>query len=183
MRIISCSFLFYLKDFIMPKKPKLKTLHDFSKEEIDYILKLIHEEGYSIKTVSLRFKIKPSSLYRKINPIKKYLHDKPIEKILYSKISVFSKDKKTNTHKRLFTAEQLLNKIGPNPKCYLTGESIDLLNSSSYSLDHIIPRSRGGDNSLENCNICLRKINSMKTDLTLEEFYSNCAKVLEYKFL
>ena len=52
--------------------------------------------------------------------------------------------------------------------------------SRSYNLDHITPRSRGGNNSIENCNIIDKQVNVAKRDLTNEEFISLCKEVLEH---
>jgi CRISPR/Cas system Type II protein with McrA/HNH and RuvC-like nuclease domain len=79
----------------------------------------------------------------------------------------------------MFTLEQLMEKIGNSPKCYLTGEEIDLSKSRTYSLDHIIPRSKGGDNSLENCAIACSEANQAKSNLSLEEFISLCQSVVD----
>ena len=63
--------------------------------------------------------------------------------------------------------------------CYLTGRPIDLNKSRSYHLDHIVPRSRGGDDSLDNCQIACREANQAKGDLLVEEFVALCKKVVE----
>ena len=76
-----------------------------------------------------------------------------------------------------FTLKQLKEKIGNNPKCYLTGEPIDLLQPSTYSLDHIIPLSRGGKSSLDNCGLIKLDINQAKWNMTPDEFFSLCKRV------
>lgn len=68
---------------------------------------------------------------------------------------------------------------GTKTKCYLTGEPIDLL-KDQYSLDHIIPVSRGGSNDISNMGVCLMNVNKMKATLTPEELISLCVKILEY---
>jgi 5-methylcytosine-specific restriction endonuclease McrA len=40
---------------------------------------------------------------------------------------------------------------------------------ANLTLDHVLPRSRGGDNSWENLVTCCRKCNAKKDDLTPEE--------------
>jgi CRISPR/Cas system Type II protein with McrA/HNH and RuvC-like nuclease domain len=79
----------------------------------------------------------------------------------------------------MFTLEELEQKLGDNPKCYLTGKEIDLSKSRSYSLDHIIPRSKGGDNSIDNCGLSCREANQAKSDLSLEDFISLCQSVVD----
>lgn len=54
-----------------------------------------------------------------------------------------------------------------NYKCAYTGEPIHLGNAN---IDHVIPTSRGGDNSWENVVACKKKINSQKDNKTPEEF-------------
>ena len=79
-----------------------------------------------------------------------------------------------------FTVEDLLSKIGDDPVCALTGRPIDLLKSRTYQLDHIIPKSKGGDNSLENCQLACKDANQAKHDLTLNDFISLCREVVDY---
>jgi len=78
-----------------------------------------------------------------------------------------------------FTLNELKNKIGNNPKCYISGEPIDLSNPNDYSLDHIIPISRGGKSSLDNLGIIKYDINQAKYNLTPEEFKLLCKRVLK----
>lgn len=102
---------------------------------------------------------------------------------LKSKLERFSKmsNRKTAIYiKPSFTSDELLAKIGDEPKCYLTGAKIDLENTKSWNLDHIIPRSKGGDNTLNNANICTKEANQAKSDTTLEEFLNLCKSVLEH---
>ena len=98
-----------------------------------------------------------------------------IRRLIKSKIRTF--DKKEDM---LFNEQDLLAKIGDNPICYLTGTPINLLDSKSYQLDHIIPKSKGGDNSLENCGLAISEANRSKCDLLIEEYLILCEKVLIY---
>lgn len=79
-----------------------------------------------------------------------------------------------------FTYQDVLDKIGPNPTCYLTGLPIDLSDPSSYHFDHIIPASQGGNNSLENLGIALKSANNAKDSLLLGEFLDLCEAVLKH---
>lgn len=79
-----------------------------------------------------------------------------------------------------FSYEDVINYIGENPICYLTGRNIDINKTSSYHFDHIIPRKQGGDNSLENLGIACRDANMAKSDLTVDEFINLCKEVLEF---
>lgn len=94
------------------------------------------------------------------------------------KYKLFSKIRKFGDNKPMFTVEDLLNKIGSNPTCYLTGLPINLNDSKSYQLDHKIPKSRGGDNSLENCGLVSKRANMSKSDMTYEEYIELCKLVI-----
>jgi hypothetical protein len=79
-----------------------------------------------------------------------------------------------------FTLADVLQKIGPNPTCYLTGRPIDLNAPKTYTFDHITPATRGGDNSLKNLGLLCTSVNKMKSDLTVEELLAVCAEILRY---
>lgn len=79
-----------------------------------------------------------------------------------------------------FSFEDFLSKIGEEPKCYLSGQPIDLYETKSYSVDHIIPASKGGNNTIENAGLISSSINKMKSDITVDEFLEKCIQVLEY---
>jgi len=79
-----------------------------------------------------------------------------------------------------FSIDDFLFKIGNKPKCYLSGELINLFETKSYSIDHIIPASKGGKNTIENAGLISSSINKMKSDITVEEFLEKCIQVLEY---
>ena len=102
-----------------------------------------------------------------------------INRTLRSKIIRFNRGI-TSMKDSSFTQEQVIEKITENPKCYLTGDDIDIYKTSTYHFDHIIPRSRGGDNSLDNLGIATKQANQAKADLTPDEFIFLCKKVLEH---
>jgi predicted transcriptional regulator len=77
-----------------------------------------------------------------------------------------------------FNYQDVVNKFGEKPKCYLTGEQLDIQKPRTYHFDHKIPRSRGGNNTIENLGIATKIANQAKQDLTLEEFVSLCESVL-----
>ena len=77
-----------------------------------------------------------------------------------------------------FSYKDILKKFGEETTCYLTGEKINLLSSEDYNLDHIIPRSRGGYNELDNLGITLGIVNQMKHALLVPELLYWCEKIL-----
>jgi 5-methylcytosine-specific restriction endonuclease McrA len=80
----------------------------------------------------------------------------------------------------MFTVEDFLKKVGDNPTCALTGDPIDLTKGNTYHLDHIIPSSKGGDNSLDNCQILSKDVNMAKGNLLTEDFIKLCEKVIKH---
>lgn len=91
------------------------------------------------------------------------------------------KHNKRNTNRPKLTNDFFKNvfqNISKNPKCYLTGENINLEDMSSWSFDHKIPLSRGGNKEINNLGLCLRIANQAKTSMTPEEFVCFCKKVL-----
>lgn len=82
-----------------------------------------------------------------------------------------------NNIKFKYSYKDVLNKIGADPKCYLTGEPIDLSKPETYQLDHIIPTSKGGSNDLSNLGLCCRDANYAKGNLSLKELHALCKKI------
>jgi len=130
-------------------------------------------------------------LYRKSIPFYSYPINKEkrsvksfLDKNIYLKIRSFHK---TNEIKNMpasqlnFTPKQLQEKIGDNPVCYLSGRPIDIQNTRSWELDHIVPSSKGGVNDLSNCGILSAEVNRAKSDLLIPEFLKLCEDVLKYQ--
>lgn len=97
---------------------------------------------------------------------------------LYKRRSRSSAYDKVNNISKPYGIKEVLNKLGPNPRCYLTGSQIDLTKSETYSLDHVSPISKGGTNDLENMGIATRNANMAKNDLTVSQFVALCKLVL-----
>lgn len=79
-----------------------------------------------------------------------------------------------------FTWKQLIEKHGIQSQCYLTGRVVDLNQPQTYSFDHIIPISKGGDNNLNNLGITCLVANRAKNDMSVSEFLMLCKEVLEH---
>ena len=44
----------------------------------------------------------------------------------------------------------------------------------------IVPRCKGGDNSIDNLGICIKEANSAKSDMMLGDFISLCKDILQH---
>jgi len=103
------------------------------------------------------------------------------KKLIQLKIETFCLMYKSKTFvKPDFTVEDVLDKVGDNPVCYLTGDSIDISKPRTYSFDHITPRSRGGTNGIDNLGLCTKVANQAKSNMTPDEFFLFCKKVVEH---
>ncbi|QQV91433.1 HNH endonuclease [Tenacibaculum phage Gundel_1] len=97
------------------------------------------------------------------------------------KIDLFinrNSDNKLSYRKRSEIHVKMLNKVLDNPICYLTGKEINLHESESYNLDHIIPFSKGGENTLSNMGLTSKDANHSKSYLTFNEYINLCKDVL-----
>lgn len=119
-----------------------------------------------------------STLKTSINQSYKSIHE--WRKLIQLKIEKFATMHKQREVycKPSFTVEDVINKFGEKPKCYLTGDEIDIYDTKSYHFDHIQPRSRGGSNDIDNLGICTKQANQAKNNLTYDEFIELCKKVI-----
>ncbi len=165
-------------------RPEICNILDCDKSLVCYHLTKGQKEKHYNRTKKRRREKHP--IIRKVEHFKeakyipKSIKTPRITKAVYSKIREFSKDRKTHTmiNQPTYTFEDVMNKIGPNPVCYLTGQPIDLTKPSTYQLDHILPVSRGGDNSLDNMGLCTKEANIAKSNLTVDEFKLLCQQVI-----
>ena len=107
-----------------------------------------------------------------------------VTKAIKNKTSNFKRHSKSvvnNITEGNFTTQDVIDKIGENPKCYLTGKPIDLYKGKTYEFDHIIPVSLGGTNDLSNLQIATKEANQAKSSLTLEGFHDLCEVVLKHR--
>lgn len=106
---------------------------------------------------------------------KNNIFQRKINRTLQIKLYDFQRKNKTMNE---ITLDQILNKFGDNPKCYLTGRPIDLTKSREYHFDHIVPISKGGKNTLDNLGLTCKDVNFAKRDLLVEDFIKLCKDVL-----
>jgi len=98
----------------------------------------------------------------------------------FNKVEIGENGRNINKEiKQTFNIDDVLEKFGENTICYLSGEKINLY-EKTYNFDHIIPVSRGGDNSLENLGITHEIVNYMKGNLMPDELLYWCKKILEH---
>lgn len=140
-------------------------------DDFKYLVFKDRQGGMKNREIKKKYKVDPLIIDRIFNNLREKKPVTPKGK-LWTKIYRFC-DNKMN-----FTPQELMDKISPSPKCYLTGDNINLEDSRSYELDHIIPRSKGGDNSLENCGVTVKMANRVKTDLVIDELIEICEKIL-----
>lgn len=139
--------------------------------------------GHSYREISNILKLPYHQVYLYLHGKKPQVRKTTLETILHQKLYCFCRIKvsKLRTgYKCDFTIQDLLDKFGPNPICYLTGEPIDLLKPETYQFDHIVSRSKGGDNSLSNLGLASKAANQAKSDLSLDDFKTLCKKVLDH---
>lgn len=103
-----------------------------------------------------------------------------VESFLRTSVREFKRGRATLSTNSSMSYEDAFKKLINNPYCYLTGRNINLEDSKSYQLDHIIPRSKSGNNELNNLGLACRDANQSKTDLTVNEYLVLCKEVLEY---
>jgi 5-methylcytosine-specific restriction endonuclease McrA len=111
-------------------------------------------------------KSKSSPLTRKLHNFKR--RDKG-DKKGYSKVGRIKKN---------YGINEVKEKIGEEPRCYLTGRAINLEKKSDFHFDHIQPVSKGGTNDLNNLGITCKEANQAKANLTTGEFVVLCAEIL-----
>lgn len=89
------------------------------------------------------------------------------------KIWDFGKGKST------FTVQDVIDKFGEKPKCYITGVEIDIYKTRSYHFDHVIPKSCNGNNSFDNLGICTKEANLAKSGKNYEDFIKLCQLAIQ----
>ncbi len=79
--------------------------------------------------------------------------------------------------KESFTYQDVLDKFGMEPVCYLTGRKIDYNRPETYQLDHVIPRKLKGGNTLDNLELICPWANQMKRHYPLADFLQICREI------
>ena len=118
-----------------------------------------------------------SAVDSKIRKFKNKLHDKLIK--------FKGRDRHKTTKIKLnendnFFMKDLFEKFESNQTCYLSGRKVDLLKAGTFQLDHIIPPSKGGNNTLDNCGLTCPEANFAKGSLLKEELIELCKDIYTY---
>jgi 5-methylcytosine-specific restriction endonuclease McrA len=116
----------------------------------------------------------PPSLWRKPRKLDEEIKD--TNRLFPDKVSRFKRVGKTEK----FYHQDVKEKFGENPICYLTGRKIDWNQPRTFTLDHIIAVSKGGDNTLANMGLTCREANKAKDDLSVEELLKLCVDILTH---
>lgn len=177
---------------------RLKSL-DYTYDEIVLQLKCSKStvsyhcgEGQKVKTASRRKNrraishpfVSKTEWFKYTKNNRGYEYSKTIRskrRCLYDRFFNFNRNVKTGERfMSEYTVEDVIAKFGESPTCYLTGDKIDIGKTRTYEFDHVIPRSKGGDNSLDNMGICTKEANQAKRDMCPDEFIFFCKKVLKH---
>ena len=120
---------------------------------------------------SVLTKEKIKNYYAKLRDSAKLRYKKQVFKNLVKCSNRFYKDSKITPFD--------LWKIAKRQKliCPVTGQK---LTTENISLDHIIPRSKGGLNIPSNIRLTTKSVNFSKRNMTDKEFYDLCINVVKY---
>lgn len=87
-------------------------------------------------------------------------------------------DEFAKPNSELATASELMRLLKKQEyRCALTGEK---LTPNTAELDHKTPKSKGGEDTIENLQWLDRTVNRMKGKLTTEEFIAICRRVVQW---
>lgn len=75
------------------------------------------------------------------------------------------------------TRRQVFNK--QNGKCSMCGDKLSYLN---FTVDHVIPISKGGKNTLDNMEAMCYMCNQMKNDYLKSDFLTHIEKIYKNNF-
>lgn len=137
-------------------------------------------KGQRQKSVERQIKRRENPILRKTEVFKNDSSRKT-RKSLENRLDHFQRgSKRTDQRTFDFTWEDILKKFKDNPTCYLSGRKIDFNSPKSYSFDHIIAYSKGGESTLENLGITCREANMAKSDLSVEDLIKLCKDILTH---
>lgn len=80
--------------------------------------------------------------------------------------------------KMAFNYKDVYKKYGDVFPCALTGRPLNFNEPHTYEYDHVMPHSRGGDNTIDNLQILCPEANQAKGMMTDPEFINLCKEVI-----
>lgn len=103
-------------------------------------------------------------------------NEKYVPFIMSNQAIAYGKDNRHPTNGRIKIRKQLFD--NQNGKCYICGKQMTLDYSHPdwtirATVDHMIPLSKGGSNSLSNCRLCCSLCNQLKSDELLTNKLKN----------
>jgi 5-methylcytosine-specific restriction endonuclease McrA len=125
-------------------------------------------ESYGPKEIAIGLQIPISRVRSRTAKAKskRSVPTKPRSKSLKSRIAAF---RARGAEAPDFTEADLLEALGPFPRCYLTDEPINLAHGN-FHFDHIVPVAQGGSNGLSNLGLTTPQANLAKGAASLEDF-------------
>ncbi len=154
---------------------QIEKILNCSKSTISYYL----GDNQKEKTKKRNQKRRENILIRKVDKFKQHKRLR-VGSVAFQKRDNNLKNNYNRNFEKTFTWEDVLEKFGENTFCYLSGEKINLLEDVNYNLDHILPKSRGGNNDIQNLGILSEIVNQMKGNLLNEELIEWCIKILKF---
>lgn len=151
----------------------------------------LHKQGYTKPQIAKLLNCSKQIVYYHFSPKCKELSKQSLIrhrnskkgkliKLLRSKYENFSRGcKRKNIGLPVFSFKEFYIKIISNPTCYITKRKIEIEDTASYQLDHIIPISKGGTNELSNLGLTCKDANQSKSYLLLNDYFNLCKEVLE----
>lgn len=149
----------------------------------------LRERGFTYKQICEELGITKGTVsYHVGNGVKEKVSERRKATItnirICKKINGFKKGGRTKTQEKKvidnYDFKDVMKKIGTDPICYISGRKLDLDNTSSWHLDHMIPICKGGSSELDNMGICRKEANMMKGELLLNELIDLCIDVLKH---
>lgn len=108
---------------------------------------------------------------------------KEADKIARLRLKNFSTNKegimKTLTNIQKVKQKYNISEANHTFTCVYTGDTLDWKDPAGFQWDHIIPKSKGGEDTLENLQIISTDANQAKGSMTHDEFIELCKKVAE----
>lgn len=123
-------------------------------------------------------KIKSRENLKQLRKSKKGIVMNKVYAFIQRKAERFILCRKKNIYLNNISFEEVIEKIGENPVCYITGDPIDLNNPKEYSFDHYLPVCLGGKSDISNLQIVKTDANTSKNKFTMEYYLELCEKAL-----